>query len=70
MADDLALLKQLQAGLNAAFDDLFKSAEENPDNIGLIAAGKQKIGTLAQNVFATALGPVFSIFGLTSQVCS
>lgn len=68
MADDIAALKQLQAGLNAAFEEFFKAAEESPKNAGAIAAGKEKIGTLAQITFGTALGPAFSIIGLTSQV--
>jgi hypothetical protein len=70
MAEEIAQFKQLHAGLMAAFDNFFKSAQDTPDNVGAIAAAKQQIGTLAQITFETALGPAFSIIGLTLQVSS
>jgi hypothetical protein len=70
MAEEIVQLNQLQAGMNAAFDSLFKSIEESPNNARAIAAAKQQIGTMAQMTFGTVLGPAFSIIGLTSQVSS
>jgi hypothetical protein len=70
MADEIAQLRQLQAGLNAAFDDLFKTTQEKPNDTGAIAAAKEQIGNMAQITFGTVLGPAFSIIGLTMQVSS
>lgn len=67
MAGEIAQLKQLQAGLNAAFDNFFETAH-TLDDVGAIASAKQQIGKLAQITFGTTLGPAFSIIGLTSQV--
>jgi hypothetical protein len=33
MAEEIAQFKQLQAGLNAAFDDFFKYTKETPNNV-------------------------------------
>jgi hypothetical protein len=68
MADEIAQLKQLQAGLNAAFDGLFKSAQETPQNAAAVATAKDQIAGLAQMTFGAALGPAFSLIGLSSQV--
>ena len=70
MAEEIAQLKQLQAGLNAAFDSFFKAAQDSPGNAGALANAKGQIGTLAQITFGAVLGPAFSILGLTSQVSS
>jgi hypothetical protein len=70
MAEEIAQLKQLQASINTAFDNLFKSAQESPQNARAIAAAKQQLGATAQMTFGAVLGPAFSILGLTIQVSS
>jgi hypothetical protein len=70
MVDEIALLKQLQADVNTAFDGFFKLVQESPGNSGAIAVAKERIGTVAQITSGTALGPAFSILGLSSQVSS
>jgi phage tail tape-measure protein len=70
MAEEIAQLKQLQASMNAAFDNLFKSAQEGAQNARAVAAAKQQLGATAQMTFGAALGPAFSIIGLTIQVSS
>jgi len=68
MADNLAQLKELQAGMNAAFESLFKSAEEIPSNGKAIAAAKGQLAATAQMTFGAVLGPAFSVVNLTTQV--
>ncbi len=69
MADvEIALLKELQAGLNAAFDSLFKAAQDGPNNAKAIATAKQQVSTLSQVTFGAVVGPAFSILGLSIQV--
>ncbi|KAN0102557.1 S-adenosyl-L-methionine-dependent methyltransferase [Hyaloscypha variabilis] len=68
MADNLAQLKELQAGMNAAFESLFKSAEEIPSNGKAIAAAKGQLAATAQMTFGAVLGPAFSVINLTTQV--
>lgn len=68
MATDIAQLKQLQAGLNAAFDSLFSTAEQEPKNASGLAASKSQLAHLAQATFGAALGPVPSILGFSLQV--
>ncbi|RFU23740.1 hypothetical protein B7463_g12599, partial [Scytalidium lignicola] len=67
MAEEIAQLKQLQADMNAAFDDLFNFSQDSPNNAGAIAAAKERIGTMAQKTLGTVLGPAFSIINLSSQ---
>lgn len=68
MAEEIAQLKQLQAGINAAFKSLFKATDEGPTNGKAIAAAKGQIATMAQMTFGAVLGPAFSIISLSSQV--
>jgi hypothetical protein len=68
MAEEIAQLKQLQAGINAAFHGLFEATEESPNNGKAIAAAKGKIATMAQMTFGAVLGPAFSIISLSTQV--
>jgi hypothetical protein len=46
----------------------FKSAQDSPENAGAIATAKQRIGDIAQVTLGTAIGPVYSIIGLSLQV--
>ena len=68
MAVEIAQFKQLQAGMNAAFDKIFKAADDCPNNGGVIAAAKGELATMAQVTLGSALGPAFSIIGLSAQV--
>ena len=70
MADEIAQFKQLQAGVNAAFDSLFKATQDSPINGGAIAAAKENVATMAQVTMGTVLGPAFSVIGLSAQVSS
>ena len=70
MAEEIAQLQQLQAGMNAAFDNLIKSTQEGPTNGKAIAAAKEQTVTMAQITMGAVLGPAFSILGLSSQVSS
>jgi hypothetical protein len=70
MAEEIAQLKQLQVEMNSAFDNLFKSVQDSPDKVGVIASAKERIGTMAQITLGTVLGPAFSILSFTSQVGS
>jgi hypothetical protein len=70
MAEEIAQLKQLQASMNAAFENVFKSAQESPQNAKAVAAAKQQLGATAQMTFGAVLGPAFSIINLTIQVSS
>lgn len=70
MAGEMVQLKQLQTGMNAAFDKIFKAAEDGPNNSGVIAAAKGELATMAQVTLGSALGPAFSIIGLSAQVSS
>ena len=67
MAEEIAQLKQLQVEMNSAFDNLFKSVQDSPDKVGVIASAKERIGTMAQITLGTVLGPAFSILGFTSS---
>jgi hypothetical protein len=70
MDEEIVQLKQLQAGMNAAFESLFQSTQESPQNAKEIVAAKQQISTLAKMTFGAVLGPAFSIIGLSCQVSS
>jgi hypothetical protein len=70
MDEEIAQLKLLQISMNAAFDSLFKSAEEGPQNAKAIAAAKQQLGATAQMTFGASIGPTFSIISLSIQVSS
>jgi hypothetical protein len=70
MAEEIAQLKQLQVSMNAAFDNLFKSVEEGPQNTKAIAVAKQQLGAIAQMTFGASIGPAFSIISLSIQVSS
>jgi hypothetical protein len=69
MADEVAILKQLQAGLNAAFESIFTTVEKDPKNVKAIADGKEQLVGLSHATIGTALGPAFSLISLTSTVC-
>lgn len=64
---DIAQFKQLQGSMNAAFDGLLNTIQEDPNNAGAIAAAKDQIGALAQMTFGAVLGPAFSIMSLSCQ---
>lgn len=68
MADEIATLKQLQAGLNASFEAIFSTIEDDPKNLKAIAAGKQQLVGLSHATIGTALGPVFSLMLLSATV--
>lgn len=70
MSEEIAQLKQLQADINGAFDDLLKSSQESLNNPRVISDAKERLGTMAQKTLATLMGPAFSIITLSSQVSS
>jgi hypothetical protein len=70
MAEEIEQFKQLQAGMNAAFDGLIKSFQEGPNNGKATAATKGQVVTMAQMTLGAVLGPAFSLIGLSSQVSS
>jgi hypothetical protein len=69
MADEVATLKQLQAGLNAAFESVFTTIENDPKNVKAIAASKEQLVGLSHATIGTALGPAFSLISLSATVC-
>ena len=69
MADEVAILKHLQAGLNAAFESIFAIIEKDPTNVKAIADGKEKLVGLSNATIGTALGPAFSLISLSASVC-
>lgn len=70
MADDIAQLKQLQAGMNAAFESFFAIAEKEPTNAVGIVAAKEEIAKLGQTTSEAALGPAVSVMRFSLQVRS
>lgn len=68
MADEIAKLKQLQAGLNASFEAIFSTMENDPTNLKAIAAGKAQLLGLSHATIETALGPAFALMSLSATV--
>jgi hypothetical protein len=68
MADDIAALKQLQAGLNATFESIFSTVENDPKNIKAVALAKEQLVALSHATIGTALGPAFSLMSLSGSV--
>jgi hypothetical protein len=68
MADDIATLKQLQAGLNAAFESVISTIENDPKNVKGVAAAKEQLVGLSHATIGTALGPAFSLISLSASV--
>ncbi|QDS72572.1 hypothetical protein FKW77_000844 [Venturia effusa] len=66
MTDDIAALKQLQAGLNASFEAIFSTIEHDPTNLKAIAAGKEQLVGLSHATIGTALGPAFTLVSLSA----
>ncbi|KAF2427851.1 S-adenosyl-L-methionine-dependent methyltransferase [Tothia fuscella] len=67
MENEIAALKQLQAGLNATFESYFSLTEKDPKNVKGIAAAKEQLVGLSQATMGTALGPAFSMMGISSS---
>lgn len=63
MADEIAALKQLQAGLNASFEAVYAAKD-----VKSLTAAKEGLVGLSHATAGTALGPVFSIMSLTGMV--
>lgn len=70
MAEEIAALKQLQAGLNASFEALFAIAEKEPTNVKAFAQAKEQIAGLSSATASVALGPASSAIGLSATVGS
>lgn len=68
MADEVATLKQLQAGLNASFEAIFSTIKNDPTNLKAIATGKEQLVGLSHATIGTALGPVHSLMALSAAV--
>ncbi|TID27967.1 hypothetical protein E6O75_ATG00734 [Venturia nashicola] len=66
MADEIETLKQLQAGLNASFEAIFSTIENDPTNLKAIAAAKEQLVGLSNATIGTALGPAYSLMALSA----
>jgi hypothetical protein len=63
MSDDIATMKALQAGLNAAFETLFSATDAKS-----VAIAKEQLTALGHATAGTALGPAVSLMGLSGTV--
>jgi hypothetical protein len=63
MADDIAALKQLQVGLNAAFEAVYAAKDAKT-----LATAKEGLVGLGYATAGAALGPAFSIIALSGTV--
>jgi hypothetical protein len=63
MVDEIATLKQLQAGLNASFDAVYAAEDAKS-----LALAKERLLGVGFATVGTVLGPVFTIMSLTAQV--
>ncbi|KAE9962613.1 hypothetical protein BLS_000114 [Venturia inaequalis] len=66
MADQIATLRQLQAGLNASFEAIFSTIENDPTDVKAVAAAKAQLVGLSHATIGTALGPVHSLIALST----
>jgi hypothetical protein len=63
MSDDLAELKQLQAGLNASFEALYAAKDAKS-----LAAAKESLVSLGYATAGATMGTTFSLIALTGTV--
>lgn len=64
MADEIAALKQLQAGLNASFEALYNAKDAKSK-----AAAKEGLIGLSYATAGAAMGPAVSVMSLSATVC-
>lgn len=65
MADEIATLKQLQAGLNASFEAVYAAKDA-----ASLAKAKEGLIGLGHATAGVAMGPAFSIVSMAATVSS
>lgn len=68
MADEISTLKQLQAGLNASFEAVYSTTENDPTNHKAMAAAKEQLVGLSHATIGTALGPAMFLLSMSAAV--
>ena len=68
MADEVTTFKQLQAGLNEAFESIISTIENDPTNVKDVAAAKEQLVGLSHATIGIALGPAFSLISMSASV--